>query len=125
MATATLPRRQGITRGRWLGAGIFLIILVIIAALAINSRRTSSTTVTVATTAVTSGSVVASIAGSGSVAAGQALGLPFQARGRVTPVREKKGDPVPAAQPLAQLDTRDLQLQVASAQAALDSANTK
>jgi len=37
----------------------------------------------------------------------------------------KEGDLVRANQPLAQLDTRDLELQVASAQAALDSANTR
>ena len=125
MATATLPRRQGISRGRWLGAGIFLIVLVIIAAVAISSRRSSASTPTVATSTITSGNVVASIAGSGSVAAAQSLDLPFQASGSVTQVLVKEGDSVTAGQPLAQLDTRDLQLQVASAQAALDSANTK
>ena len=85
MATATLPRRQGVSRGRWLGAGIFLIVLVIVAAVVINSRS-SSATPTVATTTVATGSVVASIAGSGSVAAAQTLDLPFQSSGSVTKV---------------------------------------
>jgi HlyD family secretion protein len=125
MATATLPRRQGISRGRWLGAGIFLIVLVIIAAVLLTRPGSSSSTLTIATTPVTSGSVVASIAGSGSVAAAQSLDLLFQASGSVTHVLVKEGDSVIAGQPLAQLDTRDLELQLASAQAAFDSANTK
>ena len=78
-----------------------------------------------ATTTVASGKMVASVAGSGRVAAAQSLDLAFQASGSVTQVLVKEGDSVTAGQPLAQLDTRDWQLQVASAQAALDSANIK
>jgi HlyD family secretion protein len=125
MATTTLPRRQGISRGRWIGAGIVLIIIVIIAALALNSRSSSSTTPTVATTTASRGNIVASVAGSGAIAAAQSLDLAFQSSGSVTRVLVKEGDSVTAGQPLAQLDTRDLELQVASAQAQLDSANTK
>jgi HlyD family secretion protein len=125
MATTTLQRRQGLSRGQWLGGGFALIVLVIIAALAINGRSSSSTTPTVATTTVARGGVVASVAGSGTVASAQALDLSFQASGTVTQVLVKEGDLVKANQPLAQLDTRDLELQVASAQATLDSAKTK
>src|SRR6266542_3348007 len=119
MATTTLQRRQGLSRGQWLGGGIALIVLVIIAALAINSRSSSSATSTVATNTVGRGEIVASVAGSGTVAAAQALDLSFQTSGMVTQVLVHEGDLVKANQPLAQLDTRDLELQVASAQATL------
>src|SRR6266498_2964550 len=119
MATTTLQRRQGLSRGTWLGGGIALIVLVIIAALVLNGRANSSAAPTVATTTVTRGSVVATVAGSGTVAPAQALDLSFQTSGTVTQVLVKDGDLVKANQPLAQLDTRDLELQVASAQTAL------
>ena len=126
MATTTLPqRRAGISRGRWLWIGSAAIVIAIIAALLLSFTTSSSSTPTVSTTTVSSGSVVASVAGSGTVAAAQSLDLTFQTTGSVTQVLVKEGDLVKANQPLAQLDTRDLELQVASAQAALDSANTK
>jgi HlyD family secretion protein len=125
MATTTLQRSAGIRRGRWIGAGIVVIVAGIIAALALTRAGSGSTATTVATTTVSTGNVVASVAGSGTVAAAQALDLNFQSSGTVTQVFVKEGDGVTAGQALAQLDTRDLELQVASAQAALNSAKTK
>src|SRR6187551_1088800 len=126
MATTTLPqRRQGISRGRWLWIGSAVIALAIIVAIVLTRAGSSASTPTLPTTTVSSGSIVASVAGSGTVAAAQALDLTFQNSGSVTQVLVKEGDLVKAAQPLAQLDAGDLELQVASAQAALDSANTK
>ncbi len=126
MATTTLSqRRQGVGRGRWLWIGSAAIVLAILAALLLTRTSSSSSTSTVSTTTVTSGSLVASVAGSGTVAAAQSLDLTFQTSGSVTQVLVKEGDLVKADQPLAQLDPRDLALQVASAQAALASANTK
>lgn len=126
MATTTLPqRRAGISRGRWIWIGVAAIVLAIVAALLLTFTSSGSSTPTVSTTTVTSGNVVASVAGSGTLAAAQSLDLTFQTSGSVTQVLVKEGDLVKADQPLAQLDTRDLELQVASAQAALDSANTK
>jgi HlyD family secretion protein len=126
MATTTLPqRRPGISRGRWLWIGSAAIALAIIAAILLTRPGSSASTPTLPTTTVSSGSIVASVAGSGTVAAAQALDLMFQASGSVTQVLVQEGDLVKANQPLAQLDARDLELQIASAQAALDSANTK
>lgn len=122
MATTTFPQRQGIRRWRWIGGGIALIVLGIVAALLISNRSKSSTS-TVATTTVTRGSVVASVTGSGSIAAAQSLDQAFQTSGTVTEVLVKEGATVKTGQVLAKLDDRDLQAQVASAQAALDSAN--
>lgn len=126
MATTTLPqRRTGITRGRWIWIGVAAIVIAIIVALFLTSTGSSSSAPVVSTTTVSTGSVVASVAGSGTVAAAQSLDLTFQTSGSVTQVLVKEGDLVKINQPLAQLDPRDMELQVASAQAALDSANTK
>ncbi|MBK9709858.1 MAG: efflux RND transporter periplasmic adaptor subunit [Kouleothrix sp.] len=126
MATTTLPqRRAGLSRARWIWVGVAAIVLAIAAALFLTRTSSSAAAPSVATTTVASGSVVASVAGSGTVAAAQSLDLAFQAGGSVAQVLVKEGDLVKASQPLAQLDTRDLELQVASAQAALDSAKTR
>src|SRR6266542_2744330 len=126
MATTTLTGRQtGWRRGRWIGASIAVIVIGLIVALAINRTSSRSSTAMVATSTVTRGNVVAAVAGSGSIAAAQTLDLAFQTSGSVTQVLVKEGDLVKADQPLAQLDPRDLALQIASAQAALASANTK
>jgi HlyD family secretion protein len=122
MATATLPQRRGIGRGVWLAAGVALIAIMIGAALLL-ARRGAGASAAVATTTVGSGGIVASVDGSGTVAAAQSLDMPFQTGGTVTQVLAKEGDLVKAGQVLARLDDRDLQLQVASAQASLDSAN--
>ncbi len=124
MATTTLPRREGINRGRWIGGGIALIVIMIGAALLINSRRSGAAT-QVATTSATRGNIVASVSGTGSVAAAQTLDLPFQTNGIATEVLVKEGDQVQAGQVLVRLDDRDLQLQVSNAQASLQSAQAR
>jgi HlyD family secretion protein len=68
---------------------------------------------------------VAKVTGSGSVAAEQAVSLPFQATGTVVEVMVKEGAVVQAGQALAQLDDRTLQFQLASARAAWDSAQAR
>ncbi|MFL5805854.1 MAG: efflux RND transporter periplasmic adaptor subunit [Roseiflexaceae bacterium] len=126
MATTTLPQqRAGTRRGRWIAGGIVLIVLAITGALLLNARRSSSAASAAATTPVTSGPIVASVAGTGSIAAAQTLDLPFQANGTVTKVLVKEGDQVQAGQVLARLDDRDLQLQVGTAQASLQSAQAR
>lgn len=129
MATTTLPQRRagGSHRGRWLAAGAAVLVLAVIAGvLVLRSRSASSAASTAtATTAVATSSIIATVSGSGSVAAAQALDLPFQTSGTVTKVLVQAGDSVEAGQVLAQLDTRDLDLQVASAQAQLEAAKLK
>ena len=84
MATTTLhQRRQGISRGRWLWLGSAAIVLAIVIAILLTRTTSRSSTPTVSTTAVTSGSLIASVAGSGSVAAAQSLDLTFQTSGSV------------------------------------------
>src|SRR5215217_6052295 len=111
MATTTLTRRRaGSRRGRWIGAGIAVIVIGIIAALLINRTSSSASATTLATSTVTRGNVIASVSGSGSLAAAQTLDLAFSSSGSVTQVLVKEGDSVTAGQTLAQLDTRNLEL---------------
>jgi HlyD family secretion protein len=126
MATTTLPQqRASAYRGRWIAGGIALIVLAIIAAVLIGTRRSGSAAATAATVPVTRGTIVASVAGTGSIAAAQSLDLAFQTSGAVTEVLVKEGDQVRAGQPLARLDDRELQLKVADAQASLQSAQAR
>ncbi len=125
MATIPMQRDIGVRRGRWLTAGIVLIILVIGIALVVNTMSVRTAAPTLSTTTVAPGSIVATVAGSGAIAAAQTLNLGFKTAGSVTDVLVKEGDMATIGQPLARLDTRDLELKVASAQAQLDSARVK
>jgi Multidrug resistance efflux pump len=105
-------------------AGIGLVILAIVVAIAMANRQQPATAVT-STTIVARGKIVGSVAGSGSVTAEQTLDLPFQTNGTVVQVLVKEGDAVTQGQVLAKLDDRALQTQVANAQASLDSAKAR
>ena len=125
MATTTLPRRRAGLSGRWLIGGIALIVVAIVVAVVISGVSRRSTSVGPATIPVTRGDLVATVAGSGSVAAEQILNLPFQTSGTITEVLVKEGDGVEAGQVLARLDDRYLKLQVTSARSGLDSATAR
>jgi HlyD family secretion protein len=77
------------------------------------------------TTTVTRGNITATVSGSGSISAARTVDLAFQTSGIVAQILVEAGDTVTEGAELAVLDTRDLTLQVASAQAALDSANAR
>lgn len=77
------------------------------------------------TTTITRGNITATVSGSGSISAASTVDLAFQTSGVVAEILVDEGDSVSAGQVIAVLDTRDLALQVASAQAALDSANAR
>jgi HlyD family secretion protein len=125
MATTTLQRGPQVMRGRWLIGGIALIVVGIIAALILNSMGQPAATPSVGTTTVTRGAIVASVSGSGTVAAAQTLDLAFQTSGTVTTVLVEEGDSVTAGQTLATIDNRNLELDIANAEAQLASAKTK
>src|SRR5712692_4579339 len=71
------------------------------------------------TQAVTKGSVIQSVAVSGSVAASNQTKLTFKSAGKVAAVYVSVGQQVTAGQPLAKLDTTDLEAALARAQAHL------
>ena len=71
------------------------------------------------TQAVTKGSVIQSVAVSGSVAASNQTKMTFKSAGKVAAVYVSVGQQVTAGQPLAKLDTTDLEAALAQAQANL------
>ena len=71
------------------------------------------------TQAVTKGSVVQSVAVSGSVAAMNQTKLTFRTSGKISDIYVSVGQQVTAGQPLAKLDTTDLEAALAQAQANL------
>jgi HlyD family secretion protein len=71
------------------------------------------------------GSLLTSITAVGSIRPGAEVVLSFEVSGRVTGVLIQAGDQVRPGQPLAVLDTSDLELQVQSAEAALAAAQAQ
>src|SRR5579883_2955544 len=88
-------------------------------------RLTTTTPAPVQTVAVTRGALVAGVNGTGIVVADNSSKVGFKGSGRVADVFVKVGDDVNAGQPLAQLDTGDLQAQLQQAQAAQATAEAK
>jgi len=102
---------------------IVLVVLVIAGSLFLYSRanKRAQTAVPqgVKTAPVVRGSIEARISASGSLAAERTQPLTFKISGTVAEVLVKEGDSVKQGQVLARLDTRDLELSLKQAQAAL------
>lgn len=129
MATATTTLKQKRTRvNPWLIVGAVVIVLAIVGAIMITnmtSSAASNASARLSTLPVTRGNIIGSVSGSGSITADQSLDLVFQTNGQVKQVLVKEGDVVEKGQALARLDTRNLETQVANAQAALASAQAR
>lgn len=119
-SSANLRRRS--SSRRWIVLAVVVVVAVLVGVFLLRGTSSRAATDAPATTTVTRGSLVATVAGSGSVAAEQSVNLPFASAGTVTEVLVKDGDSVKTGQVLAKLDDRAAQLQVASAQSSLDSA---
>jgi HlyD family secretion protein len=122
-APTTAPRTGG--RSRSLIIGIIVIIIAIIAGVLLSGAPGRNQQVSIPTVPASRETLVATVSGSGTIAAAQSVDLAFQTSGTVVEVLVSEGDTVTAGQPLARIDTRDLELQVASAQSALTSAQTQ
>ena len=125
MATTAYPNTKPAQRGRWIAAGIAVIVLAIIAALVVTRPAGQPAGAATATASVVRGGITATVAGTGTIAAEQSLDLSFPINGTVTEVLVSEGETVRVGQLLARLDTRDLQLQVDSATASLESARAQ
>jgi HlyD family secretion protein len=123
--TTQTPTRQRRSHTLWWIGGIALIVVAIVAALILTGALKRPAPAVPETVAVKRGSLVATIAGSGSVAAEQSLSLAFQTNGNVNEVLVKEGDTVQAGQVLARVDDRNPQAQVASARSSLESAKAR
>lgn len=106
-------------------AGIGLALILVVAGLVISGFPSGSAPPTTPSATVSRGAITATVAGIGTVAAAQTLDLTFPSTGTVREVLVKAGDSVVAGQPLARLDDRALQSQVAGAQAGLAVARAK
>ncbi len=121
-AITAIPPRHLIPR-RWIIAGIGAALIgSSIGAVGLSTRAAPATPSTVT---VTRGAITATVSGIGTVAAARTLDLTFPTAGTVTQVLARPGDTVAAGQPIARLDDRVLQSQVANAQAGLLAARAK
>jgi HlyD family secretion protein len=103
-----------------------MILLLVVAVVASACQTTPAATAQQLQTAtVTRGSLQATVSASGTIAAHAQVAVPFQNSGQIKTINVKVGDKVKAGQVLASLDTADLEVAVASAQAGLDSAQAK
>jgi HlyD family secretion protein len=127
MASTTAPTTAPRTGGRSRGViiGIIVIIVALVAGVLLSGVPGRGQQVTIPTVPASRETLVATVSGSGTIAAAQSVDLAFQTSGTVVEVLVAEGDSVSAGQPLARVDTRDLELQLASAQASLASAQTQ
>lgn len=102
---------------------ILLLVMAVVAAAC--QARPAATAQPLQTATVTRGSLQATVSASGTMAAHAQVAVPFQNSGQIKTINVKVGDKVKVGQVLASLDTADLQVAVASAQAGLDSAQAK
>src|SRR5581483_157789 len=110
MAThSTMPKKRRFNP--WLIVGAVVIVVALGAAILIvfPPRPAGAAANRISTIPVTRGSITGSVSGSGTVTADQSLDLVFQANGTVREVLVKEGDVVKKGQPLAVLDTRNLE----------------
>jgi HlyD family secretion protein len=113
-------RRFGIGRRTLIGIGVIALMIVIALVVANPPGRATAVPAGPATVAVTRGKIIGSVSGSGAIAAEQSVDLYFQSTGNVRAVAVTEGDVVQAGQVLAEVDSSDLQLSLANAQAALN-----
>lgn len=113
-----------IPRGRLLNAALGIVLVAVVAAAWFTVGSTDdSTAVAARTTTVTTGSVTATVSGSGNLESARTSSLAFGASGTVESVSVKVGDAVKKGRTLARIDTASAQRQLASAKASLASAD--
>src|SRR5690349_16323781 len=113
-------KQPSMAQSRWLALPALLTIIALVVFWQLPNRLAPVTATTTAT--VTQGSLTTVVSGSGSVAAARSVDLSFQQSSTITAVNVAVGDTVKAGQPLATIDTKDLQLALQQAQASLKSA---
>ncbi|GAB4423044.1 MAG: efflux RND transporter periplasmic adaptor subunit [Chloroflexi bacterium OHK40] len=136
MSVTTSPPERRVLGGRLRGARrrqfspwLLAPTLLIAAGAALLIWRLATTAATAPTASSTAqarlGSLAVTVSGSGSVEAARQLNLAFAVDGTVAEVLVAAGDVVAAGQPLARLDTADLELALQQAEADLRSAEAR
>ncbi len=124
--TNPLPRRRSLLHRRWtIGCAALIALAILVGWLISMWNRSQTDSMLPGTVVVTRGNLVSGVTGSGTIAAEQSLNLSFQTGGTVTRVMVTAGDTVSAGQILAQLDDRNLQIQLTNARAGLTSAQAR
>ncbi|GAB4129053.1 MAG: efflux RND transporter periplasmic adaptor subunit [Roseiflexaceae bacterium] len=123
MATTTTSQPRGNNRRIWIG--IVVVIVAIAAGLALFRPPSAASESIQETVPVSRGDIVSTVEGSGSLEAARTIDLAFQSSGQVVAVLVAEGDTVEQGQVLAELDTRDLESQIASAKANIESAKAQ
>jgi HlyD family secretion protein len=102
-----------------------VLVAAIVAVIVWRTQQTQASEEETRTAVVERGTLLVAVSASGSVEPQSSVGLTFETPGRVTDVPVKVGDRVKIGDVLAQLDTRQLELQVHQAQAALAAAEAQ
>lgn len=113
--------------GTWPGRALIgvLVAMVVGVPVAIGHMTAAPAQVEHRTALVTRGAITQSVSVSGSVNPARTIRLNFKTAGRLAEVLVKVGDQVTSGQPLARLDTADLSVAVAQANANLAAAEAK
>lgn len=105
-----------------LGSGLLLVVLVVVALFMLRGNDTPTAPEMVA---VERGNITVTLSGSGTVAAERSLDLAFETSGRVEAVLIVEGSEVERDDVLARLETRELELSLADAEADVQSVLAK
>ncbi|MBM3128088.1 MAG: efflux RND transporter periplasmic adaptor subunit [Chloroflexi bacterium] len=106
--------------------GSMAIVLLVVLALVLPRVLTDqSTTSTIETTTVRRGTLTASVSATGALGPAREAQLAFSTTGSLVKLDVKAGDSVRAGQIVAALDTRELELQLAQAEAGLAAAQAR
>lgn len=103
------------------GLIVALVILALVGCQALKRSSTSATKTTQQTYTVKKGQLLVSVSGAGSVSSENTADLNFRTAGTIKTVNVKLGDTIKSGDVLMELDTKDLEASIASAQASLDS----
>lgn len=127
ISTTTNAKQKKSRLNPWLIVGALVIVLAIAGAIVLTTQASAgaATATRQTTIPVERGTIMGTVSGSGAVTADRMLDLGFQATGQVQEVLVQEGDTVVQDQPLATLDARNLEAQLANSQAALASAQAR
>lgn len=106
-------------------AGVALLVLVALVAFLVSRGVQNSSASNLEIATVRRGTLMATVSATGSISPLRQAEMAFSATGPITKLNVQQGDSVKAGQVLAQLDTRQLDLQLVQAEANLTAAQAK
>jgi len=113
------------SKNLFIGIGVVLVIAVIAIAVVLPRLSSDANVQALNTVLVRRGTLIATVSSTGAISPLREAQLAFSTTGSLVKLNVKQGDPVKASQVLASLDTRELELQLAQAEASLSAAQAK